>query len=271
MNRIAALFAAVAAFVQCTGTPGTRFFEDDPVPQAPKGTVALFNGTDLDGWDVWVNDQAPHGDPASLFTVVDGAIHVSGEGLGGITTRDAYKNYHLTMEYRFVGDAYYSRVGNTADGGLLFHCVGPEGLGYSNTWHISFECNLIQGRTGDLILVNNNPDYMHVLAASATVDSLQRWTPEGGRALSQEGSGRVNNRYFDPTWEDIDSQPVIWPEKEYGEWNTIELICREDTADYIFNGVLVNRLTGLRPAGGRIQLQSENHGIEYRNIYISEL
>lgn len=271
MKRIFAFAAVVAAFVQCSGPAQTRFFEDDPIPEEPKGTIALFNGTNLEGWDIWVNDQAPHGAADSLFTVVDGAIHVSGEGLGGITTKKAYKNYHLTMEYRFVGDAYANRVGKTADGGLLYHCVGPEGIGYNNTWHISFECNLIQGRTGDLILVNKNEDYMHILAATSTVDSLQRWVPEGGEVLSQEGKGRINNLYYDPAWEDVDTQPVIWPEKEYGEWNTIELICKEDTAEYIFNGVLVNRLTGLRPAGGRIQLQSENHGIEYRNIYISRL
>lgn len=271
MNRILAFAAVLAALAQCTGATETRFFDDDPIPEVPKGTVALFNGIDLEGWDLWVNPDAPHVPADSLFTVVDGVIHVSGQGLGGITTRKAYKNYRLTMEYRFVGDAYYSRVGNTADGGLLFHCVGPEGAGYSNIWHISFECNLIQGRTGDLIMVNNNPAYMHILAATSTVDSLQRWVPEGGRVLSQEGAGRINNLYYDPTWEDIDTQPVIWPEKPYGEWNTIELICKGDTADYIFNGVLVNRLTGLRPSGGRIQLQSENHGIEYRNIVISAL
>lgn len=255
--------------VQCNGTSETRFFEDDPIPEIPVGTVDLFNGTDLEGWDVWINDLAPHGPSDSLFTVTDGVIHVSGQGLGGITTQKAYRNYHLRMEYRFIGDAYYSRVGKTADGGLLFHCVGPEGVGYNNTWHISFECNLIQGRTGDVILVNDNDDYMHILAASATVDTLIRWVPEGGELLSLEGSGRFNNLYYDPAWEDVDTQPVIWPENEYGQWNTIELICVDDTAEYILNGVTVNRMSGLRPSAGRIQLQSENHGIEYRNIQIS--
>ena len=47
-----------------------------------------------------------------------------------------------------------------------------------------------------------------------------------------------------------------------------ELICSGDTAEYILNGKTVLKLFDLVPAAGRIQLQSECHTIEYRNITI---
>ena len=57
-------------------------------------------------------------------------------------------------------------------------------------------------------------------------------------------------------------------EKPIGEWNTAELVCAGDTAEFYFNGKLVNRLTRLSPSRGKIQLQSEGCPIEFRRIAI---
>lgn len=254
----------------CACAPDRKFFPDDPTPIAPTEKIALFNGKDYDGWDLWMK-EAPYAKSAQeVFTVKDGAMHVTGEGYGGCTTKQAYRDYHLKMQFRYVGQGFANRAEKAADGGLLFHCVGPEGL-YGGIWHLSFECNIIQGRTGDLILVGNMKDYPTLLRAKAFVNDKDRWEPRPSAKTavrSLVGCGRVNNLSYDGTWKGDKDQPVVAPERPYGEWNDLELICKGDTAEYIFNGKTVMKLFDLVPAAGRIQLQSECHGIEYRNITI---
>lgn len=264
-TKLIALFLASLM----TFSAGAQVFDGDPTPKAPRKKTALFNGKNYKGWDIQINPRGLEGSPDEVFGVKDGAMSINGKALGGCTTKKAYKDYHLTLEFRFVGDAYASRIGKTADGGLLFHCVGPEGSGTKDTWHLSFEYNIIQGRSGDLIIVDSNPEYKGHLSAKAYVDDLGRWDPDG--KLKELKTGRVNSKTYDPSWKDVSDQPSVWPEKEYGEWNTVELICDGDTAEYILNGVTVLKLFDLKPCGGRIQLQSEFHAIEYRNIFIEPI
>lgn len=266
---LAVTFAAVChGACECACGCDRRYFKDDPVPVAPTEKISLFNGRNYEGWDLWMQKSSFAKPAEEVFTVKDGAMHVTGEGFGGCTTKQAYKDYHLKMQFRFVGEAFNGRKGKTADGGLLFHCIGPEGV-YGGIWHLSFECNIIQGRTGDLIVVGNMAKYPTLLRAKAFVNDKGRWEPNpngGTKVLSLIGCGRVDNIQYDGTWKDVETQPHVPPERPYGEWNDLELICNGDTAEYILNGKTVLKLFDLAPAAGRIQLQSECHAIEYRNI-----
>ncbi len=241
-------------------------FDEDPVPETPRKKTALFNGRNYAGWDIWMNPESLIGPAEEVFAVKDGAMHISGKALGGCTTKKAYKDYRLTMEFRFVGEGYAKRASRAADGGLLFHCIGPEGSGSKGNWHLSFEYNTIQGRSGDCILVEHNPGYKGYLSAKAYVDELGRWDPDG---ILESFGKRINSRYYDPSWADRADQRSVWPEKPYGEWNRVELICKGDTAEYLLNGITVLKMFDLEPCAGRIQLQTEYHSIEYRNIFIA--
>ena len=270
---VSAFAAGCCGLCDCKTCSSPRYFPDDPTPVAPTEKVALFNGKDYDGWDLWMRKDKFAKPAEEVFTVKDGAMHITGEGFGGATTKKAYKDYHLKMQFRFTGEAFATRQGKTADGGLLFHCIGPEGL-YGGIWHLSFECNIIQGRTGDLIVVGNMKDYPTLLRAKAFVDDKGRWLPcpnAKTQVKSLIGCGRVDNFYYDGNWKDVEDQPVVPPERPYGEWNDLELICAGDTAEYILNGKTVLKLFDLVPAAGRIQLQSECHTIEYRNITIEPI
>ncbi len=74
MRSIFALFLALPLLAQ---TPATAI--------TPKEKIALFNGKDLDGWYTWLQENK-YQDPKHVFTVKDGAILVSGEEWGGLTT-----------------------------------------------------------------------------------------------------------------------------------------------------------------------------------------
>ena len=53
------------------------------IAQVPAGAVSLFNGKDLKNWKFCLKDPAV--DPATVFTVKDGVIHISGDPFGYMT------------------------------------------------------------------------------------------------------------------------------------------------------------------------------------------
>ncbi|MPZ21207.1 MAG: DUF1080 domain-containing protein, partial [Luteitalea sp.] len=64
----------------------------------PDRTIRLFNGRDLDGLYGWLKDTH-YEDPGTVFTAADGLLRISGERHGYLGTRQAYRDYHLVVEY----------------------------------------------------------------------------------------------------------------------------------------------------------------------------
>jgi hypothetical protein len=60
-------------------------------------------------------------------------------------------------------------------------------------------------------------------------------------------------------------------EKPAGEWNTMEVVCKEKTIEVFVNGVLQNKGTNLNVSSGSICLQSEGKEIEFRNVFLSPI
>jgi hypothetical protein len=60
-------------------------------------------------------------------------------------------------------------------------------------------------------------------------------------------------------------------EKPLGEWNTYQVVCKDDTVTIIVNGTEMNKVTGCNIKEGQIGLQSEGAGIEVRKVTIEPL
>jgi Domain of Unknown Function (DUF1080) len=60
-------------------------------------------------------------------------------------------------------------------------------------------------------------------------------------------------------------------EKPAGEWNTCDIICRNDTIEVKINGVLQNEVTHVTPHAGRIGFQFEGTPFEIRRVRIDPL
>ncbi|MBD3267690.1 DUF1080 domain-containing protein [bacterium] len=100
---------------------------DKNEPIEPKEPIELFNGKNLDHWSIFIPNKKT--DPNDVFQVEDGVLKCSGSPAGYIRTKNAYKNYILTVEWRFI------KTGNT---GVLVHVTGKD-----RVWPKSLEC---QGR-----------------------------------------------------------------------------------------------------------------------------
>ena len=249
----------------------------DPSPKKVTKRICLLEKGDIGKyWYTWLlTHQKRNVDPDRVFTAEGTTLKVSGTDMGCVTTRDAYRDYKLTLEFRYVDNDRQRNKTAARDGGILFHSNGPDGAYGKGIWMYSFEYNVIQGAAGDLIVVGNRanrPDAPH-FSCKGNVDAAtkgkasQHWDPCGPEIELKDG-GRVRRCDVDLDWKNLKTQPLSPNENPIGEWNKAEVVCKGDNAEFFFNGKKVAEFRELKPSAGRIQLQSEGFGIEYRNIVL---
>jgi len=252
-----------------------------PASARPK-TIQLFNGKDLTHFYTWLVDYK-YEDPHKVFTVdtVDGApaIRVSGLHYGAFITRQEFSNYRLSAEYSWGSATYGGRKGRSRDSGILLHCQGPDGNtspDFNGPWMLSQECQVIQGGTGDFILVaGTTKDGTRVTPKLTATVSKDRdgetiYDPKG--KLTELQGGRINWWGRDPDWADvIDFRGKQDVETPGHGWTKVEVICDGDSITNIVNGQVVNKGTKSSLTSGKIIFQSEGAEIYYRNISITPL
>ena len=251
-------------------------------PAAPEaegdGWVSLFNGTDLSGWDTYIGPELSetgetlpgpplglNSDPDGVFSVVevDGApaVRISGERGGGLSTVEAYGDYHLRLQFRW-GEAMPWPFKDLRDSGLLYHAVGPHGVDWG-FWMRSQEFQIQEGDTGD---------YWGV--AGGIVDVPARRT-EAGDYVYDPGGPLTTFRDGTEVGRHCVKDPGA--ERPTGAWNTLELYAVGGTSVHVVNGVVTMVLSNSRqPEGegtapltrGKLQIQSEGAEVFFRDLEI---
>jgi hypothetical protein len=125
--------------------------------------------------------------------------------------------------------------GKGGNNGVLVHMSGED-----KVWPKSLECQLFSQNAGDFWVIGGLETAEHA---------------KGGKRVK----GRRTIKLKDSS------------EKPLGEWNTYDIICKDDWIVVMVNGVLQNVATKCSDKSGKICLQSEGTPIEYRNIYIEPL
>jgi hypothetical protein len=253
-------------------------------PITPKQKIVLFDGKskkDLSEFYTWLAKFGRH-DPDKVFTVVDQvdgapAIRSSGQHWGGIVTKNNYTNYKLVVEFRWGLATWEPRANRTRDSGILLHCQGEDGNPskyFNSPWISSVEFQIIEGGTGDIILVNGvergseKPLVPRLFAKVAA--NGKNWDPNGTE--KEFTRGRIDWQYRDLGWKDVlGFRGAKDVEKPVGEWNRIEAICKGGDVDYFLNGVKV--MEGRRGSytWGRLMFQSEGAEIFFRLIELHPL
>ncbi len=233
---------------------------------APKETMPLFNGRDLDGWYTFLRANK-YADPKGVFTVKDGVLRISGEEWGGIATRRMYRDYHLVVEWKWGGPAHGDRATKARDSGILVHGVGEDGEA-GGQWLESIESQIIEGGAGDILMVaGKRAPWMTAKVRQGRGSELY-WDEANGTPTARD-RGRFNWYGRDPEWKDVlgfrGKEDVEAPA---GEWNRQEVICDGDTVRNIVNGKVVNYATDSSHSFGKIQLQSEGAEIWIRRVEI---
>ena len=132
-------------------------------------TVALFNGRDLEGWYIYLEDS--NADPKNVWKVRDGEIWCTGNPTGFLRTKQEYSNYKLVLEWRWP-----EKPGNS---GVLLHMSGEEKI-----WPLCVEAQLMHNRAGDFVGMGCNFN-----ENKANKDSPISYTPRMNDSNEKEPGG----------------------------------------------------------------------------------
>jgi hypothetical protein len=244
-----------------------------PGPSGGDGWEPLFNGRDLDGWSFF-QDGIGSVDRDHAVSVDNGIIHILGPnyrgpraaGMGYLATVKSYRNYHLSLEYKWGTRRYDPRALWKRDSGILYHVP----LGRDFLWPDCVEYQIMERSTGDALPIN------HRAIPAVSLGGLPSWPQNfpGQTAYAPQVDAGGSLRQWiraDGAFDTLDG------------WNTVELIADGSNAAHIVNGRIVTALYGLQQRdpgdrsrylpvdGGRILLQIEAAEILFRNVKIRSL
>jgi hypothetical protein len=242
-------------------------------PITPKKEIIYpFNGKDLAGFDKWLQESGPK-DPEDDYRVSDGMIHIGGRGMGYLATVDSYRDYHLSVEYKWGDRKDGSKY--VRNSGILLHATGPPGNA-RGIWMASVECQLAQGCEGDFICIrgkDKNDKTIPVTLASDTrvaSDGRTRWQ-KGGKKVAYSGKQFWWSQHEAGFKELLDTRGKNDVASLLGEWTKVECICRGNRITIKINGTTVNECYDVFPVAGRILLENEKNEIYFRKLEIRPL
>lgn len=259
-NSILYVFLSFLA-INCATTKQSQVEKKDDI----ENWVNLFNGVDLDNWEVKIKGHPLGENWNETFTVVDGAIRVDysqyktfDNSFGHLFYKVPFSNYKFKMSYRFLGEQLDGGE-NWAlrNSGVMIHCQSPSSMEIDQDFPVCIEVQLLGGVSektprstanlctpgthvsiGDQVVtdhcINSNSDTFYGdlwvnLEIEVRNDSLIRHYINGKQVMEYQ-------------------RPVIG-----GEYNTLKNI----------EGKPLNT--------GFIALQSESHPVEFKNIMLLEL
>lgn len=114
---------------------------------------SLFNGKNLDGWDIKIAGQAVNDNYKNTFRVQDGMLRVMydeyetfDDKYGHLYYKTPYSFYRLKFEYRFVGNQTKGGASwNVRNSGVMFHSQSAQSLSFNQGFPVSLELQLLGG------------------------------------------------------------------------------------------------------------------------------
>jgi hypothetical protein len=251
--------AAVLALVLCAVAVSQEGKDESYIP--------LFNGKDLNDWQVKIAGYPLGENYGNTFRVEGGVLKVSydqyqdfGNRFGHLFYKHPFTNYRLRVEYRFVGEQAKGGAGWAfRNSGVMIHGQAPETMREDQDFPVSIEVQILGGRgSGERSTANLCTPGTHVL---------------------------MDGKLHTPHCTDSKSKTY-----HGDQWVRVEIEVRGGTIKHIIDGETVLTYTDpqLDPedpdakallgagapkilTGGTISLQSESHPVEFRKVELLEL
>jgi hypothetical protein len=154
--RIAAIVMIIFA-IPCISDARSNVMDNNAGSQTTGEKILLFNGKDLSNWVFFLKDPAV--DPATVFTVKNGVIKISGNPFGYMRTKETYSDYKLHVEWRWPAEATNS--------GVFVHGQQPDTI-----WLKCIECQLKAGSAGDFVCMNGADMNEHANKSNMSVKKM---------------------------------------------------------------------------------------------------
>jgi hypothetical protein len=210
--------------------------------KADTSVVHILNGKDLGPFYSFLKGQGTNSDPNKVFTMTNGILRISGQDYGYLATKRDYSNYRLVAEFKWGEQVWEPRMLNARDSGVLLHAGGRD-----QVWPKSIECQMIEGGTGDILVVSG---------AYLTVDGVTK-----GPAIA-----RFDRPGRSPWKDELGFRGPHEIEKAHGKWNRLEVLCDGDKVSITVNGHKTLEGTNSIPHSGKILVQSEGAEVFFRRL-----
>lgn len=232
---------------------------------SPDGNwIQLFNGKDLNDWDIKFKDHELGDNYNNTFRVEDGLLRVSyskwdewNGKFGHIFYKGEFSHYKLRVEYRFVGDQVKNGPGWAfRNNGLMLHGQAAETMELDQDFPVSIEVQLLGGLEGkgerstmNLCTPGTNVEMNGKLIEQHCINSKSE-TQRGDKwvTVEVEVHGGEVFRHF------VDGEEVMHYEKP-----------QLDPRDKYYDKFLPadgNKIL----SKGTISLQAESHSCDFRKI-----
>lgn len=218
--------------------------------------IQLFNGENLDGWDIKISGHELNDNFANTFRVEDGILKACydeyeefNNRFGHIFFNQEFSHFKLRVEYRFIGEQVEGGPEwGFMNNGIMFHAQSVQSMELDQYFPVSVEAQMLGG---DGINERSNGN---VCTPGTTVEI------NGTRPTTHCISSNFRTFHGD-------------------QWVVFELVVYGDSiAHHIINGdtVMTYKNIRLEESGvplskGFIALQAESHPTEFRKIELLNL
>lgn len=215
--------------------------------------VSLFNGENLDGWDIKITGSELNNNYNNTFIVEDGLLKVNydeyeefnGE-FGHIYYNEPFSHYKLRVEYRFVGEQAPGGPGWAfRNNGIMFHSQPASEIELDQDFPISVEAQMLGGDG-----TNDRPNGS-VCTPGTTVEI-------DGERIYDHCTNSDSRTFHGDDW-------VMFELEVYGD-SLVRHIIEGDTVMTYRN--LQLEADGSSLSKGYIALQAESHPTHFRKIEI---
>ncbi|MCM4154145.1 DUF1080 domain-containing protein [Arenibacter sp. N53] len=221
----------------------------------------LFNGKDLNDWQIKIRHHKLNDNFGNTFQVNDGAIQVRydqytkfDEQFGHIFYKEPFSSYLIGVEYRFVGDQVKEGPGWAyRNSGIMVHGQDPTTMTVDQDFPNSIEVQLLGGNGKDQ-------------RSTANLCTPGTQYEKDGKTIKQHCTNSTSKTYHGDQWTRVEV-----------------LVLKDSLIVHYVNGEEVMRYTKpqLDPVNGAnegellkrgsISLQSESHPVDFRKVEIVDL
>jgi len=244
--------------------------------------VSLFNGKDLNGWNIKIANHSLNDNFNNTFQVQDSMIRVVyteyddfDDKYGHMYYKTPYSYYKLRFDYRFIEEQTSGGENwNVRNSGVMIHSQSAKSNALEQHFPVSLEIQLLGGlnkgvRTtanlctpGTAVYFNGKLDYTHCITSESKTYNGDQWVHIEAIILGNESILHIvqNDTVLKYTRPEIDSSFLS---KDYKgiDWDNFGVTNKKIWLD-----------KAGKPIGeGYIALQAESHPIDFKNIELLDL
>ncbi|MEM7655244.1 MAG: DUF1080 domain-containing protein [Bacteroidota bacterium] len=241
---------------------------------------ALFNGENLEGWDIKITGHPLGENYLNTFRVQDSMIRISYDdyeefGLlyGHMYYQEPFSHYRLKFEYRFVGEQTPGGAPwNVRNSGVMLHSQSAASVGIDQHFPVSIELQTLGGlgeeeRTtsnlctpGTMVVMGDTINRTHCINSTSKTYHGDQWVSVEAVVLGDSIVHHIMEGDTVLTYEKPMIDGIFVNEEQYN-WEQAGVPDPESWQ--------AKEATTLQE--GYIALQAESHPIDFRNIQLLNL